>query len=358
MASTAGPSSHNPDIIFSHTNLDSAGNIDLPESTVRRHLELRLLHHYIVSTSATFPATHITKVRAAWTIDVPQLANRHPSLLYALFSVAALHLSKIEPHDLELSAAHKTYLDQAVRAHRRAVASFDSTSVDAERVDAVCFTSVLIVLDAFAALQDRVHGHEYEPPMQWLSMSHGAWNVFRIAWQRIQDGSTMAIEAIIRSASILSDHAALFSQSNREQFAELLVPLRGGSPGKNREDNEDLDDKETREAYEKTVSYIGSIQKAVKGKEHSLVIYRLLLAFAVVLPAKMIELLGKKRPRALVVLAHYFALVGPMATDAETVWWVGPIARKEVEGIQRCLPDEWQNFMKWPLEMTEMAAEG
>ena len=241
------------------------------------------------------------------------------------------------------------------------MASFVSASVDSfdsASVDAVCFTSVLIVLDAYAALQDRVHGQEYEPPMQWLSMSNGAWNVFRVALQWIKEDSTAAVATIIRSAPILSDHASLFSESNRAEFAELLAPLTGGSPDKNRENNEDLDNQETREAYEKTVAYIGSIRKAVKGKEHSLVICRLLLAFAVVLPGKMMELLERKKPRALVVLAHYFALVGPMASDAETVWWIGPIARKEVEGIQKCLPDEWQDLMRWPLAMTtELAAE-
>ena len=352
--STTDSVNHNPDIIIPRPNLDTAGNIDLPESAARRHLELRLLHHYIVSTSATFPATHIANVRAAWTINVPQLANRHPSLLYALFSVAALHLSTIEPHNHELSAAHTTYFDLAVSAHLRAVVSFDAATVDP-----VCFTSILILLNAFAKLQGRVHGPEYEPPILWLEMSHGAWKVFKIAWQWIKEGSTAVVTALIRSAPMLSDHASLFSENNREEFSELLAPLTSGSPYQNRENNEDLDNPETREAYEKTVAYIGSIRKALQSKEHSLVIHRLLLAFAVVLPGKMVELIKMKKPRALVVLAHYFALVGPMASDAETVWWVGPIARKEVEGIQRCLPDEWQELMRWPLAMTtEMATEG
>lgn len=238
-------------------------------------------------------------------------------------------------------------MDLALRSHRKAVASFDANSVDA-----VCFTSVLIVLDAFAALQDRVQGQSYEPPMQWLRMSNGAWNVFRLAWQWIKDDSPAAVTALIRSAPILSNNDSLFSEQNREEFADLLMPLRGSALNQDQAGNTDLDDRETREAYERTLSYIGSIKKAIGASEKSSEICRWLLAFAVLVPEKMIELLEEKKPRALVVLAHYFALAGPMAGDVEAVWWIGPIARREIEGIQKCLPDEWHNLLSWPLAMT------
>ena len=328
---------------------DTNNDLELPESTVRRHLELRLLHHYLVNTSATFSAFHNPKVRVAWTVDVPQLANSYPSLLYALLSVSALHLSKAKPQDLDMKAAHRRYLDLALRSHRKAIDRFDADSVDA-----VCFTSVLIVLDAFAALQDRAQGQSYEPPMQWLRMSNGAWNVFHLAWQWIRDGSPAAVTALVRSTPILSDYESLFSERNREEFADLLLPVRGESLNHDQRGG-DLDDRETRDAYERTLSYIGSIRKAIRAGEHSLGICRWLLAFAVVLPGKMIELLEEKKPRALVVLAHYFALAGPVAGDLEAVWWIGAIARREVEGIQGCLPDEWHHLRTWPLAVTRAA---
>lgn len=340
--------------MISHSiDYDTNDDLEIPESATRRRLELRLLHHYLIKTSATFPAFHDPMVRVAWTVDVPQLANSHPSLLYALLSLSALHLSKAEPQDLDVRAAHRRYLDLALRSHRKAVARFDAQSVDA-----VCFTSVLIVLDAFAALQDRVPGKPYDPPMQWLRMSNGAWNVFHLAWQWIKDDSTAAVTAIVKSAPILSDYESLFSERNREDFADLLLPLGGGTLVQVQEGSGDLDDKETREAYEKTLSYMGSIRNAIKAGEPTLGICRWLLTFAVVVPGKMIELLEEKKPRAMVVLAHYFALTGPVAADLEAVWWIGAIARREVEGIQKCLPVEWHHLMSWPLAMTRMTTTG
>src|SRR5213078_1264997 len=131
-------------------------------------------------------------------------------------------------------------------------------------------------------------------------MSNGAWNVFHTAWEWIKDDSTAAVNAIVKSAPILSDPDALFCERNRGGFANLLLPLRKGILGQDQGDCGELEDRETREAYEGTVSYIGSVQMAIKAREHSMGICRRLMAFAVLVPKKMIELVEEKRPRALV----------------------------------------------------------
>lgn len=284
-------------------------------------------------------------------MSVPQLANNHPSLLYALLSVSALHLSKVEPQDLDLKAAHRNYFGLALSSHRSAI-----TTLDANSVDAVCFTSVLIAVHAYAELQDRVLGELYEPPMQWLHMSNGVCNIFHIAGRWVTDDS--AINAIVKSAPILSDTDTLFCKRNREGLANLLLPPRRVAAGQFQGDEEDLEDEETREAYEKTLSYIGAVQAAIKANEHSMGICRLLIAFAVLIPKKMIELLEKKKPRALVVLAHYFALASSPAEPIDGIWWIGKTAKREVEGIQNYLTEEWQDHMKWPLSLVQLVAVG
>ena len=284
-------------------------------------------------------------------MSVPQLANNHPSLLYALLSVSALYLSKVEPQDLDLKAAHRNYFGLALRSHRSAI-----TSLDAKSVDAVCFTSVLIAVHAFAELQDRVLGEVYEPPMQWLHMSNGVCNIFHIAGKWVKDGA--AINAIVKSAPILSDPDTLFGERNREGLANLLLPLRRVDVSHFQGDEEDSEDEETKEAYEKTLSYIGAVQAAIKAGEHSMGICRLLIAFAVLIPKKMIELLEKEKPGALVVLAHYFALTGLLVEPNDEIWWIGKIAKREVEGIQKYLPEEWQELMNWPLSVVKPVAVG
>jgi hypothetical protein len=74
-----------------------------------------------------------------------------------------------------------------------------------------------------------------------------------------------------------------------------------------------------------------------------------------VVPHKFVDFLAEKRPRALVILAHYFATVSQLSN----VWWLGGgtdgkelTARREVHAIQTVLPDEWQGQMIWPLDMS------
>ena len=74
-----------------------------------------------------------------------------------------------------------------------------------------------------------------------------------------------------------------------------------------------MEDPEARDAYNKTVSYIGIIHLAITAGEHDMEVCRRLIAFAVLIPDKMIELIEEKRPRALVILAHYFAVSAPRA---------------------------------------------
>jgi hypothetical protein len=163
------------------------------------------------------------------------------------------------------------------------------------------------------------------------------------------------VHTFVKSIPVLSDLVSLFQTSNGEKFSHLLLPVKTGNVSDDLEDEAELQDEETREAYANTISYLGSVYMAIERKEHTKEIRRWLLAFAVVVPRKMIWLIEAKRPRAFIVLAHYFALVGFKGSAAEAVWWIGRIARREIEAIQRYLLDGWQHLMSWPLAMTEAA---
>ena len=56
-----------------------------------------------------------------------------------------------------------------------------------------------------------------------------------------------------------------------------------------------MKDPEARDAYNKTVSYIGTIHLAIKAGEHDMEVCRLLI---VLIPYSMIELVEEKRPRS------------------------------------------------------------
>ncbi|KIX01048.1 uncharacterized protein Z518_10114 [Rhinocladiella mackenziei CBS 650.93] len=63
----------------------------------------------------------------------------------------------------------------------------------------------------------------------------------------------------------------------------------------------------------------------------------------------IIQLLGQKRPRAMAILANYMAVV----KYVDSYWWFKGRAEKEISGISRILPEQWQWALHWPLTILE-----
>lgn len=305
-------------------------NMEIPESKPRRILELRLQQHFIERTSYTFSACNSVKVRNAWANDVPKLALANDNVLYGMFALSALHLLKSEPDNKELLLARQTYVGFALREHRRAIALLNS-----ETADAVCYASTLALADAFACLQDRPL-NPWTPPMQWITMARGSGSVFGAAFDKINNFQIAKIMPVVEAEPNLRDGNVLFADSNQRGLEHLL--------GKDLP-SELLDD-ETRQAYERVVNYIGGVQIAIMAGEHKLQICRRIMAFALLGPKRFHSFVQEQRPRALVILAHFFALAAQL-TD---VWWMGNVAEREIQGIQRVLPAEWQGLMRIALK--------
>lgn len=91
---------------------------------------------------------------------VPGLALSHENLLYQIFSISAFHLLlTTKQGDAELMEAKRRYEGLALREQRSAVEKLGKRNRKGNEngeADAVCFTSVLIFIEAFAALRSRV----------------------------------------------------------------------------------------------------------------------------------------------------------------------------------------------------------
>ena len=306
---------------------------NLPESKERRILELKLLHHYLVKTSCTLLEPTEQAGKDLWTIVFPGLAFKHDALLYLIYAIAALHLSRTTPTDGEALDAYRQYLNLALHRHHR-----DISRLSKANADIICLTSSLIRVDAFAQLQERPLD-PYTPPSQWLQLTKGAGAAYRAAWNHIRaDDNSIAVRLLKRTPAILETNQ-LFGVQNRQGLLHLLqqTPVKGtiSEPW----------DTEIQEAYESTCSYIGSVQIAIKENETLGEICRRLLLFPILIRSRFIQLVGEQQPRALVILAHFFALIARF----RDLWWIGDTGQREIFGIQSVLPPEWQYLMSWPL---------
>ncbi|KAF2095826.1 hypothetical protein NA57DRAFT_67539 [Rhizodiscina lignyota] len=307
-------------------------------SKERRLLELRLWKNYVEVVSQPFVLPQSTGVRSGWEKDLPNLALDHENLLYAMFSVSATSLLRSDPRNAALLSARQNYLVLAFRAQRMAVESLTSQSVDA-----TCFTSLLILINSFAMLHDRSHEPFYLPPMAWLEMGKGAGTIIQHLLRGDSGIDASGVKRVLLSSPYIWDNPTIPSESNRSAFNGILsqsIPT------------DEMWDDDTSEVYEKTLSYIGSMQKALQDGEPAFAVCRRVQCFPMWIPPRFIDFVQEQRPRALVVLAHFFAVV----TQVKGAWWLGRAGEREVRAIQGVLPQEWRGQMIWPLAMAESAS--
>lgn len=327
------------------TEPDDPGGIRLPESRERRLLEHRLLQNYYINIQNPFPVSPAPEWRRLWAVTIPDLALRHDNILHALLACSATNILRANPGDKELFTARQSYFIFALHAQRQEV-----TKLTVDNAEVVCFASLVISITSFAMLRERSL-HPYQPPMEWLRVGRGAGTVI---WQSVNTIMTQSKETDHPDLMVISgaypyfgDDESYFSPEMRRDFEGVLT--------QHLPSNDDWSDDETREAYEKTLSYVGSIQRGINNGEPVYAVTRRIQAFALVAPPKYIELLGIERPRALVILAHYWATVA----HTHNVWWLGEddsmggdsTARREIRAIKGVLPPEWLTTMVWPLDV-------
>jgi hypothetical protein len=289
-------------------------------------MELRLLHHFTLFTSATMPGAHLKRIKDCWSIDVPRLAFSYKPLLHAVFAISALHLSKANPNEAGLPDIHCIYLEQALREHRLCIGS-----ITTQTADAVCFTSILLQVDVFATLQDRPVA-SYEQINEWMYLVRGSVAVFDAALEIMRRNTHPAnIWCIIDTFPI-----ALRTNPDAGSFSFLLATVP-----------DDEDDEPALEAYRGAVGHINATWLAMEAREHPQISCRRLMVFPLFVTPEFIDLLEKRRPRALVVLAYFLALSAPL----RDIWWIGDTAHRYIMALQRILPAHWEHLLSWPVEM-------
>ena len=319
------------------SNESSTESLNHTESRSRRLLELRLIHQWNTQTSLSLrlnpPGSTEPSARESWFFNLPLLAFQNDALLNILCATAALHIAICNPGDSEAMDIHRKYLDMALQEHSNDVAHLTKANADA-----TCMTSSLVRIASFAVLQDRPLV-PYSPPVPWLQMTKGSGNLFEEAWEFIEDVDSSFAFRFVQNLPFLTAPEPLFQENGSHIFQHLLRGTRT-------EHALEPWDAETEEAYSSTLNYIASVQSRFEKGEKPQTLCRLLLAFPYLVKQPFIDLLNEQRPRALVILAHYFAFL----TRFSYVWFIGDAGPREIRAIEAVLPGEWQDLMAWPLQ--------
>ena len=322
-----------------------------------RHLELRILHNFTVHTGATLAGTDSPSLLECWCVQVPKLAIGYEPLLNAMLAFSAQHMLASPPYaldaDPDVDAAATTayraaYLDAALRHHRETLRS--SEPLTPPVADATCLTSVLLMVDALAALRDRdLSAAPYRPPSGWLGIGRGVRLVLDNWANPLEKAHpAAAVLSVLRESIELSTPSLLFHEAHLHRFPYLLVDPPGAV---DIEAGAEDEEGEVRLAYREMVGYLGMLQAAIEGGDAPPALARRVAVFATIVPQAFVEQLDAGRPRAMVVMAHFWAQAARISAAAGGLWWVGGTPWREVDAIRRNVPLDWEHLVEWPLQV-------
>lgn len=250
--------------------------------------------------------------------------------MYGLLALSALHMISTGCEDPELIRCRDHYLDATLRAHRQGL-----TGLRKETADAACFASIILMVDTFAALHGRPLD-PYEPPVSDLRIARGVRVVFQAAWEHIKDDPDASAMIIVRTFTSSSGVSESISQADIGPFSKILedqAQLDGDSP-------QDIES-DLLHVYPKALRHIRSIQNAVRSREHPMVLCRIIMSFAGLVPERLLDCVEERRPRALIILAHYFSL----ASNAREVWWIGESPGREAAAVRDVIPSKFLHLL-------------
>ncbi|KAM0258811.1 hypothetical protein ACHAQJ_003653 [Trichoderma viride] len=310
---------------------------DASESKQRRLLEARLMHLYLTETGPSLPIDD--KTYKVFANMVPKLALDSEALLYSIYALAAIHsyICKLDDTFDGLDV-HRRYLALALHEHKKEVAELNESNFEG-----VCLTSHLLRVSTFATLRFR-NRSPYTPPLEWILITGTTQALFNKAWGIILAHPESVVAGLMTTSPVIYDAHVRYGESQRKGLEYILE-----------RDAEDVSsepwDMETQDAYETTLSYIGGILLLLNPGDGNFSVNearRRMVIFPMAVKKKFLDLTQEDRPRAMVIMAYYFAIL-----MTEKLWWVGDVGKLEVLAIVGSLPAKWLKMVEWPLRVVK-----
>ena len=348
-------------------------------------LDLELLHHYTTSTYGTLPSGATPDEHQLWQIQVVQLGFHHEFLLRGILAVAALHLAYLQntkPRRESSSGSgrsRETLLLRASAHQSIAVRLFYEAlnHVQASNCTAIFAFSCIIVALTFATPKgattaadgdddDRNNttsspaavGGVQKEILDWFYMVRGCNSVLQTQWPTLSRSflapllkrgmmhETAASQEVRDTASHahVTDLLGLCSASDRTRTstATATSPSQGRGNGRDRE----------RQAASGLALAVHELLNAytqvsiLTDRQQNFV--PVIFVWPIAIPQSYLGLLSERRPEAMIILAHYAALL----QRVDDQWYMRGWGQYLVQQIDAALGQEWQSWLEWPKQVT------
>ncbi|EFQ32922.1 hypothetical protein CGRA01v4_00621 [Colletotrichum graminicola] len=282
--------------------------------------DMKLLWFYTTNTFSSFAtqAGRVKRIDDILQIKIPGHAFERPFLMDCLLGTSALQLQHLK-QDISPSRVFR-YRARAFEGYRKAIEEGKP-----ETFPALLATSLL--LTALSSQMFREEGTKDLYIIDWMIVWRGIGLVIDMATPQTLWDSGLA-ELFIRPPIDLDEAAKHIPN-------DLLFMISSIQPG-----DPDYEDVPT---YYDTLKYLGSLYSELANGFSPIMNLRVVTWFTFI-PKGFVELGRKKRPRALVILAHYLMFM----KVAKGLWWIDGIGDREIAGIVRFLGDNWSEELAAP----------
>lgn len=292
-----------------------------PADTSLLDMKLLWLYSTLTYTSFSSPYGQPSRTRSILQFDIPRRAFETPFLLDIVLSVSACHMHALQPADISPTRV-VAYRARAFQGYRRAVELHRP-----EDYAGLLAGSLILTAVASQSFQEVDSKDLYI--LDWMVVWRGIGTVIGLMPHTAFHQTGMA-ELFYRPAVDLEAAA--------DQVPPELNALLASIPA---------DDEEFpfTEVYNTTLLYLGSLYDELR-KGKGPILYLQIVTWFTSVPRGFIEAARARRPRALVILAHYLAFLKLL----DPMWWLKGIADHEITGIVRCLGSKWAEALKVPCE--------
>lgn len=258
----------------------------------------------------------------------------------AILAISALHLRSFNPNDTALDLASHIYSASALADYRSSLIG----GINEDNAEALLLTACLI---AFKAIASRIfingrrdeNNTGYPLPLAWFHAFQGIKTIAAVSWPWV---SNSGIAVAVINSEIFSQLDLSFQGSN-SFFGHLLDDV---------EDEFLLEDPLVNSMSQQGYIHAVSILNWAHQSPYPLAA----LAFPAAVSNRFVQLLEAKRPRALAIVACFFALLKRI----DNVWWLGDVARREVTGIISMFKpgSGWWRHLEWPIRIALWDGDG
>jgi hypothetical protein len=297
-------------------------------------IDMKLIWFYTSNTYQSFStnANNRHAVQDVLKVKLVEIAFQTPFLMHTLLGMTALHMKYLGVPVPEARAI--AYRAQAFEGYRKAI-----EEAKPETYPALLACSLLLCAVATSSFRDQDARPLYI--LDWILVWRGIGLIIQLVKAEILFESGM--ESLFFRPPIDLDTSALHIPGN---LLFMVSSLKAGD-----------EDFPNVQVYYDTLKYLGALYKELEMGFGSILDLRV-ITFFTFLPRDFIDLARSRRPRALVIVAHYLAFVKCVTGP----WWMVGIADREIENVCNLLDsddpentNEWTSLIRVPRAVSRLA---